>query len=47
MPSLGLAPVNRRIEFIGVSVAQSQSMAEARVELRGGRGDLGGGRGRR
>jgi hypothetical protein len=33
LPPHGLAVVNRRIEFIGVSVAQSQNMAEARVEL--------------
>jgi len=29
----GLAAVDRRLEFIGVSVAQSQGKAEARVEL--------------
>lgn len=33
LPLRGLAPVDRRIEFIGVSVAQSQNRAEARVEL--------------
>jgi hypothetical protein len=33
LPLRGLAVADRRIEFIGVSVAQSQDMAEARVEL--------------